>query len=219
MNDIGVEPNGALSMDLDASTGGNIIALKGFSTAENNSIFIKTDNGFNWQNLDTSIQNIINNSTYVNDVSMTNIQTLLGGKNSTYQGEAFLASTENDNIILYEDTDNGIQPILAANGDVYSIEDKTYLFKDNNWQDVSITTKQDLQPIYNIINNLQSGTAAIATPAVAGLVKSSNGINEISVDNEGIMSINKIGIDKLENVAGVELVLVGGMANFSDTNE
>ena len=61
--------------------------------------------------------------------------------------------------------------------------------------------------------NTASGILVVADNENLGGVKSSSARDEIRVDTNGIMHVNTIGVDRLVNVDGVELVLDGGNAS------
>lgn len=53
----------------------------------------------------------------------------------------------------------------------------------------------------------------VATPVVLGLVKSSNEENKVSVNEDGIMEVNAVNVNKLVQTEDEELILFGGTAN------
>ena len=57
-------------------------------------------------------------------------------------------------------------------------------------------------------------TIGVATSEKLGLVKSASGDNKVSVDENGIMSVNAVNVDSLTQTIGQELILNGGGAKF-----
>lgn len=121
------------------------------------------------------------------------------------------------------------RPILISNDNIEYHED-TIIIKGQNEavigqvpakaNDGAITwitpiTEDEINDLASRIHVLEENitTIGIATAQTAGLVKGSNDINQININNEGIMTINSLGIDKLENVIGTELVLNCGTAD------
>lgn len=59
--------------------------------------------------------------------------------------------------------------------------------------------------------NSNSVQIEIATKDIIGAVLSSDGKNQVSVDESGHMEVNEIGVEKLSNTVGITLVIDGGV--------
>ena len=64
------------------------------------------------------------------------------------------------------------------------------------------------------INDAKQVDIPVATTAAAGVVKASEGDNEINVAATGVMSVNRIGVSKLFVESDNVLVLDGGTAGI-----
>ena len=178
-----------------------------------------------WNNLpylvsDTTIANTINTSPTVQQIITQQVNNVLATKTLlTFKGEAFTIEEDlNNNITaIYDDN---MQEIQGQVGDVYSYHGQEYVYdnESGHWVELSsesskddLVTQEEFRALKQMISNV--ATPPLATAQSAGLVKSSNATNQISVGNDGTMTINSMGIDKLVNVQNVELILDGGLAS------
>ena len=105
--------------------------------------------------------------------------------------------------------------------DTYKLKIGDGIIPWSNLPYVNQTTDQDIISIIqnsssvqnNIINLIQD--QAIATSTTLGVVKGTDNINGISINPDGSMSVNLIGVEKLTNSPNIELVLGGGSSNFT----
>lgn len=217
-----VENNSALSITKDQKHD-SIIALKGYSEAEIDTIPIKSNNGLNW----IPISNISASN------SPSTVYEILAGANNTYKGEADIVTNNNDIITLMAKDSNGdyqtVEPILNT---VYSYEGNIYKAIQTTVNEESVLTWIDATPVtktefINLSNQVQTlitsanqgGAINIATTEILGAVKSSNEINTVSVnENTGVMFVNKISLDKLEQ-NNIKLILDGGDSENDEENE
>ena len=217
-----VENNSALVITKD-NKHDSVIALKGYQNAEENTIPIKFNNGLKW----TPISNISASN------SSSTVYEILAGANNTYKGEADIVTNNNGVITLMAKDNNGdyqtVEPILNT---VYSYEGNIYKTIQTTvneepvltWIDATPATKTDFTNLSNQVQTLitsanQGGAINIATTEILGAVKSSNEINDISVnESTGVMSINQISLDKIEQ-NNVKLILDGGNAETDEENE
>lgn len=218
-----INPATDASLVIDSNT--NLVGISGFNTAATGTVPTKGENGvLTWITPVSSnnIENLIANSSNLNTIienKVTNqISTL---PIITFGGEAAnVYIDENNNIILRDDQ----QQIVNANrGEVYISDNREFLWTGDNWTELgneaiisNLATKSEVNDLRELITSMSGsgdGILTIATEETVGGVKSSENTDEIRVDENGIMHINEIGIDKLVNVDGIELVLDGGNVN------
>ena len=184
------------------------LSLAGLLQAETGQVPSKTLNGaLTWITPITE-ENIIH-SNQINTWIESKIENI---SNRTYMGDAYLISVDNEEITLLNEE---LEPIEANTNDVYSYNNKKYIWTGTKWIELTTTefyvTQDELATIISRLNNIENETIPKASNSSLGIVQGSNEINKVTVDENGIMSVNSIGIDKLVN-NGYTLILNGGQS-------
>ena len=203
--------NGLASINTDGALvyEDGTLSLSGLSSAETGSVPTKGYDGAITWTMPITETNITNSET-INSWLENKIATI---NNRTYKGEAAFVTTSSLPIVVYDDE---FQPIVAEINDVYSYEDKKYIWNGVEWLELTTAefyaTQQEVNYLTTRVAALEDGIIlSLATEQDAGAVKSSNDINKIFVNQDGTMSVNSIGVDKLVN-NGYTLILSNGQA-------
>lgn len=210
--------------------------IAGIMTATDGTVPIKSNGALTWIKpvQETDLVTIINQSAEIKNAIATKIQEELADTTVLrFKGEAVSADEPVNGIIpaLY---DNNMNEIIGQDGDVYLYQGTEYVYDEtqNGWVELgtserfnsleNLVTQNEILPLQEIISNIRSDVDTIkntpATNTLLGLVKGSTGQDKIFVNADGTMSVNTIGIDKLVNVQGIELILDGGNANNLEIN-
>lgn len=99
-------------------------------------------------------------------------------------------------------TRNNKEIELRVNGDYIETKRKN----ETDWSPML-----SLDEIANRVGEIIVG---VATEEHVGIVKSSEETNDVSVNDNGTMTVNEIAVNKLTNIEGSNLILDGG--NISD---
>lgn len=210
--------------------------IETIADATEGSVLTKQNGALTWTApiQETDLADIIANSSDVHNTIKEKIsQELADATVLRFKGEAVSAEVAINEVIptLY---DSNMDEILGQDGDVYLYQGIEYVYDSaqNGWielgasekfnttddlvtQDEFLTLQEIVSGIKNKVQALETKTEK-ATNNDLGVVKGSLSQDKIAINNDGSMSINTIGIDKLVNVEGIELILDGGNANNLD---
>lgn len=189
--------------------------INGAKNATNNTVLTKQNGILTWaptQQLTTveELVQLLEDSGSLNDIVYNVVNNQLEDKNLIkFKGKAIAADTdENDKITFYILNEFGdLVEASKIPGDVYIYQEYPYVYDNSenvlNWIQLGDSQKynstQDfvtLDEFFDLQKTINQSLAP-ATTGILGLVKGSNASNQISVGQDGIMTVNSLNIDKL----------------------
>jgi len=188
---------------------------------------------------DSTVATDINTSTEVKGALVTNIsdnltnnttvQTALGSaveNSETVKGSIATvvetSETVKSSIANVVKTDEGVKSSIAdvvenseaVQSSIASAVETSPAIKDSIAAAVETSPAIKESIATSVQDSLTSGDVQVpvATTVLQGTVISSANVNQVSVSSTGVMEVNKLGVEKLQNTSGTVLVLRGGSA-------